>query len=299
MNGIVFDIQRCSLNDGPGIRTTVFLKGCPLRCIWCHNPESYHPEPQVMYIARKCTLCGRCAVVCPQHSVSPAGHEIDRAGCIACGHCAEVCLCDAIEICGRTMSVEEVLAEVRKDRLFYRTSGGGLTLSGGEPMFQADFALALAKAAQEEGIHVAVETSGMCRWDVLEGMLPYTDLFLFDCKETDPARHRAFTGADNTLILENLRRLNDSGAHIILRCPIIPGCNDREEHLKAIATLAGSLDHVQRIDVEPFHPLGLGKEAQLGIAPRMEVPDTMPADSQVEEWMEFLRARTDIPVAKA
>lgn len=238
-------------------------------------------------------------MVCPQHSVSPAGHEIDRAGCIACGHCAEVCLCDAIEICGRTMSVEEVLAEVRKDRLFYRTSGGGLTLSGGEPMFQADFALALAKAAQEEGIHVAVETSGMCRWDVLEGMLPYTDLFLFDCKETDPVRHRAFTGADNTLILENLRRLNDSGTSIILRCPIIPGCNDREEHLKAIATLAGSLDHVQRIDVEPFHPLGLGKEAQLGIAPRMEVPDTMPADSQVEEWMEFLRARTDIPVAKA
>lgn len=224
MTGIVFDIKRGGVKDGPGIRTSVFLKGCPLRCIWCHNPESQAPEIQKAVTTD--------------------------------------------EICGREMSVGEVMDEVRRDKVFYGTSGGGVTFTGGEPMMQFPFALALCRAAKAEGIHVALDTCGEAPWERFEEIRPFVDLFLYDYKATGAARHRELTGVDGSLILGNLRRLSSSGAKIWLRCPIVPGVNDTPEHLAQINEL-GKLRGVERVDRLPYHPLGMEKYAKFGLVSRM------------------------------
>ena len=223
--GMVFDIKRGSIKDGPGLRTSVFLKGCPLRCVWCHNPESQSPEPQ-------------------------------RA--VTTG-----------EICGREMSVDEVMDEVLADKPFYGVEGG-MTLTGGEPLLQADFALALATAAKRESIHVAVDTCGQARWESFEQMLPVTGLFLYDLKCMDPVRHKALTGVDNALILDNLRRLDAVGAKIWIRCPLVPGLNDSDADLKAIVDEVSRFKNVQRLGSCPYHPIGLEKYAKFGIPVRFD-----------------------------
>lgn len=200
LNAIVFDIQKFSIHDGPGIRTTVFLKGCPLRCVWCHNPESWRPEPELLFTAAKCSGCRRCAEVCPAgvHSFTADGrHELDRAACVRCGKCVELCPAEALELCGRSFTVEEVMAEVRKDCIFYENSGGGMTLSGGEPMMQFDFLHALLRLAHKAGLHICLETCGFAAWKQYETILPFVDLFLFDIKTIDPATFTSvvcFTG---------------------------------------------------------------------------------------------------------
>ena len=219
MTGIVFDIQKFSIHDGPGIRTNVFLKGCPLSCLWCHNPESARFQPELFYRDDKCVGCGACVGACPAdcHAVTAEGHLFDRAACVACGACAEVCPTGALEMCGREMTVDEVMAEVLRDRPFYETSGGGMTVSGGEPFARFPFLLELLKAAKEAGLDTAVETSGFTAPAQIAEAAPYIDTFLYDYKETDPEKHRAFTGVDNAPILENLALLDTLGARVILR----------------------------------------------------------------------------------
>ena len=220
MKGIVFDIRRGVTKDGPGLRTSVFLKGCPLRCVWCHNPESQLPE-------------------------------IERA--MTTG-----------EVCGREMSVDEVLAEVRRDSVFYATSGGGVTLTGGEPMMQGDFAFAFASAVHCEGFHVALDTSGFAPWATFEKMLPVVDLFLYDLKCMDAKRHHELTGVDNRVILENLLRLDAAGAKTWIRCPLVPGLNDSDEDIVALRDFVSRLRNMEKTEVCPYHPLGLEKYAKFG-----------------------------------
>ena len=296
--GIVFDIQRFAIHDGPGIRTNVFLKGCPLRCIWCHNPESYSIVPDIFYDEQKCIGCGACAAQCPQkcHHIAENAHLYDRQECVRCGLCAEACPTNAVEMRGKRMTVEQVIQEVLKEKSFYRDHGG-MTVSGGEPLFQPEFTLNLVKSAKDNRLHVAVETCGFCKPDALEKLIPYVDLFLYDMKETDPERHQRFTGVSPELIWKNLELLNSAGAAVILRCPLIPGYNDREDHLSGIARWANLLSCVKEINIEPYHNLGASKRARLGAEaqPEIQTPD---ADT-INQWLRFLADRAACRVRRA
>jgi pyruvate formate lyase activating enzyme len=300
MNGIVFDIQKFSIHDGPGIRTTVFLKGCPLRCLWCHNPESQECEPEISLIPAKCIGCGYCFKACPQgaHALGTDGSRVfRREGCRRCGACAEKCYAKALEKIGREMSVEEVIADVEKDRPFYETSGGGMTVSGGEPLFQFEFTLALLKEAKRRGLHTCVETSGFTPFDRLERIMPFVDLFLYDYKETDPARHQEYTGVPREIIIDNLIRLDQLGAKSILRCPIIPGLNARDDHFAGIADMANQLHNILEVNLMPYHPLGKSKSERIGKPAAME-DGAFPAADTVSAWLAAVAAGTRIPVKK-
>ena len=239
MKGVVFDIRRGVTKDGPGLRTSVFLKGCPLRCVWCHNPESQ-------------------------------SSEIERA-------------VTTDEVCGREMSVDEVMAEVRRDAVFYASSGGGVTLTGGEPMMQPDFAFALASAAHADGIHVALDTCGFVSWAAFEKMMPAVDLFLYDLKCMDAKRHHELTGVDNREILENLLRLDVAGAKTWIRCPLAPGLNDSDEDLSALKDFASRLRNVEKLEICPYHPLGLEKYAKFGKKVLYDNPNAASTDD-VARW---------------
>lgn len=274
MNGTIFNIQKFCVNDGPGIRTTVFVKGCPLRCAWCHNPESQAAEPELMRDPGKCRGCGRCRDVPPT----------DRAF---------VCFYGAREVCGREISPEEVVAGALRDKAFYDRSGGGLTLSGGEPFFQPAFTLEVLERAKAAGLHTVVETCGFAAPETVRRAAALTDRFLYDCKETDPERHRAFTGVDNARILENLRLLDGLGKEIVLRCPIIPGCNDRPEHFDGICRLAGELEHVLLVELSPYHALGEHKYDALGRdGGRFPAPD----EAQKQAWLDAAASGCRKPV---
>lgn len=258
MTGIIFDIQRFCVKDGPGIRTTVFFKGCPLRCLWCHNPESQRPCIEEMQKAKE----------------------------------------EGAETCGREYTVDEVLETVEKDRLFYENSGGGLTLSGGEPLFQGKFALELMEAAKARGLHIALETCGMVSEEILRKSAEFADLYLYDFKESDSLRHQEYTGAENGRILENLRILNELGKALILRCPIIPGFNDREEHFEKIAALAEKFDCIQRVQIEPYHSFGADKYRRLGRTYSLgEIKN--PEKEQVELWVARIQGKTKKTVERA
>ncbi len=263
--GIVTNIQRCSLHDGPGIRTTVFLKGCYLSCLWCHNPETQSFEPALSYDAIKCIGCGGCVPACPQgcHSVSGGIHSYQRESCTACLKCVSACP-SALSVCGEEKTVEEIIKTVLQDRDFYGDKGG-MTLSGGEPFCQGEFAIALLAAAKKAGIHTAVETSGMAKTEYLIEACKYTDIFLYDIKESDPERHRHFTGADNRLILENMDKIASLGANIVLRAPIIPDVNDREEHFESIGRIAEKYDSIKLIQLLPYHRAGTVKYQTVGM----------------------------------
>lgn len=292
VTGQIFDIQRFSIHDGPGIRTTVFLKGCPLKCLWCHNPEGIRPGEQLSFLASKCIGCGRCFKACPRHAHSlPDGrHTIDRQACVVCGKCAEECHTQALELIGRNVTVEEVIGEVLRDLPFYETSAGGMTLSGGEPLQQVDFAEALLTAAKENGLHCAIETCGHTAWERFERLLSRLDMVMFDIKETDPARHLACTGVDNSLILANLRKLHDAGARILIRLPIVPGLNDRRQHFKAVAELMAGLPNLLGVEIMPYHRLGQSKAQRFGVAePAQELLNTESASTaEMHDWIETL-----------
>ena len=285
--GLVFDLARFSLHDGPGIRTVVFLKGCPLRCVWCHNPESQQFRPEILFSPEKCIGCGECAHICPQHAhVSANGeHRFLRDSCTGCGKCAEVCFSGALELSGRRRTVDDILSEASLDRDYYG-SDGGLTVSGGEPLFQPDFTEALVKGAKGQGWTTALETCGMASPDIVARMLPWTDFWLFDIKAADPEKHRRFTGQTNDRILSNLRFLDTSGASIELRCPLIPGWNDSDSDLLAIRDLADSLTRRPSIHIEPFHPFGRGKLARLGLPERENA--RIPENEDIARWQRFL-----------
>ncbi len=300
MKGLIFDIQKFSVNDGPGIRSTVFFKGCPLRCIWCHNPESKKAVPEIFYNAKKCTLCRKCAEVCPvsAHVFENNTHTFLRDKCQGCSECVKVCHAKALEAVGKSVTAQEVIKELITDKPFYETSGGGVTLSGGEPMYQFEFAEELLTLCRAEGLHTAMETCGMAPSESFRKIAPLVDLFLFDYKLTDPEEHKKYTGASNELILKNLELLDEMGSQIILRCPIIPGINDTEEHFSAIAKLANSLKNILEINVEPYHSLGSHKAEKLGVEYALEKTE-MPEGEIIERWIDTVSKKTTVPVKKA
>jgi pyruvate formate lyase activating enzyme len=278
--GIVFDIKRFSIHDGPGIRTTVFFKGCPLRCWWCHNPESQVHEPEMMFHGNRCVGCGACVDVCPQGAISLQGDvaATDAEKCVLCGTCAEVCYADAREIVGREMTAEDVAAEIERDVPFYDESGGGATISGGEPLLQVGFLRAVLRACKEREIHTALDTCGFAPWEALESVRGLVDLFLYDLKLMDDARHRAFTGASSEPILGNLRALAERGHAIALRVPLVPGINDDEENIRRIAVFAAALPRLQRVDVLPYHRAGTDKYSRMHRAYRL--PEARPPSQE-------------------
>lgn len=285
MSLLAFDIQRFSLNDGPGIRTTVFLKGCPLACFWCHNPESQSTGPDLLHHDARCIRCGACARVCPTGCiiVDTDRWSIDRTLCTLCGRCAEVCPTDALILAGRLWEDADLLERLRADATFYRESGGGVTFSGGEPLLQAAALAAFLPKLRAEDIHVAVETAGAVEPEAFDLVLPHVDLFLFDVKHCDPDAHRTGTGADNRRILGNLARVARSRADVVVRVPVIPGFNDAESALGAIADLAVGLG-LGRIDLLPYHRLGSSKYRSLD---RADAAAGLRAPSQ--ERLEVLR----------
>jgi len=258
--GIVFNIQRYSIHDGPGIRTTVFLKGCPLRCFWCQNPESQRMEPEILFDARNCTSCGECIKICPQGATSRLQDRvrIDRNLCRGCGRCVEVCLNEARRLSGRSMTVDEVMRDVMKDAKFYEHSGGGVTLSGGDPLAQPHFALSILQRCKRAGFHTALDTCGYAPWQTFEGLLKYVDLVLFDIKQIDPQKHRTATGKDNELILQNARKIAKLRP-MRVRVPIIPGFNDSVDAVKAIARFAKEELGIADVDILSYNKLGEGK----------------------------------------
>lgn len=263
--GIVFDIKRLSYDDGPGLRTTVFLKGCPLHCLWCHSPESQTSKPQLVFYQNKCVLCGRCVAVCPEgvHNLQDAKHQINWEKCKNCGKCTELCPTVALEIKGRKFSVQKLFKEILKDKVFYINSGGGVTISGGEPLNQAEFVKAVFELCQKEGIHTALDTSGFSKTELLKLVIPYTDLFLFDLKHMDDREHRRLTGVSNGLIHSNLRLLAEMDKDIQIRVPLIPGYNDMDENILATAEFVSSLG-ITQIAFLPYNKMAGSKYTWMG-----------------------------------
>jgi pyruvate formate lyase activating enzyme len=286
MDGLVFNIQRYSLQDGPGIRTTVFLKGCPLACAWCQNPESRSPEPEVVIVESRCVRCGECSTVCG--GLAKEGTE--TAECSLCGACVRVCPAGARWLLGKRMQVEEVVAEVVMDRVFYEDSGGGATISGGEPLLQGVFVNALLDGCRLRGIHTALDTCGYApRKDLLETAMR-ADLVLYDIKMMDEERHRAFTGVSNRLILENLEALSRIHPAIWIRIPVIPGLNDDLGEVERIAEFAASLPGVRQVNLLPYHEGGRYKLARLGLEATLE-PMPPPGDEEMERMAMIFRSR--------
>ena len=267
VTGTIFDIRRFSVHDGPGLRTTVFFKGCPLRCLWCHNPESQHRRPELLYWAERCTKCQACVASCAQGAIRWDGDRPvrDVEKCTLSGACVEACYSDARQIAGTRMTVEDVMSEIRRDIPFYEGSSvrGGATFSGGEPLLQPDFLLALLQACKASEIHTALDTSGFAKWETIDRVRPLVDLFLYDLKLMDPLRHRKYTLVFNTRILDNLRRLSTLGHNIIVRVPVIPGINDDVGNLQALGRFAADLPGLNRIDLLPYHHAAMNKYERL------------------------------------
>lgn len=294
--GIVFDIQRFSLHDGPGIRTTVFLKGCPLRCIWCHNPESWSRKPQLMFYREKCVQCLACAESCANsvHMQKQGEHVLDYTKCDACGKCVARCPHGALKLSGEEMDVDTILREVCADKSYYKHSGGGLTVSGGEPMLQFAFLETLLKEAKSQGLHTCLETAGFAGKEQFARIYREVDLFLYDIKYVNDEAHKKYTGVSNKIILENLDYLYRKGAQIRLRCPIIPGINDTDGHINGIAELARKYPKLSGVEILLYHDMGKGKWNQLGKEYGLRDLKSMDQEQKAVLYKRFLDAGCEV-----
>lgn len=300
IKGIVFNIQRFTVHDGPGIRTEVFLKGCPLRCLWCDNPESFHFYQEVGVFSQRCIgidKCGRCLDAC---SISKEGKSIfiikenkiagiNREICTNCLKCAEVCPANALIIWGKSMTINEVMSEIMRDLPFYEKSNGGVTISGGDPLVQWKFTLELLKECKKRGLHTCVESELHTNWEIIEKILPYTDLFLTDIKHMDPVKHKEYTGVSNWLILENIKKLAKLGKPIVIRIPVIPGLNDSIENIRKtsefiVQELGATVKQVQLL---PYHTLGHPKYESLDLKYPLENLN-VPPKQQFKEHIDYL-----------
>jgi len=270
ITGMISDIQRFSLHDGPGIRTTVFLKGCPLRCFWCHNPETLSRNKELQYFSKKCTNCGACIKVCPvnAHVHEENSHIFLRDRCTACGLCVDVCCFGALDQVGKEMTVINLFDELKKDKAYFNYSGGGITFSGGEPLMQNQFILGVLKLCHIEGIHTAIETSGYSHWENLEALIPWLDLIIMDIKHMNEVQHKKFTGVSNKKILENAAQLSQSGVKLLIRTPIIPGVNASIEDIGAIAEFISTFPNLLYYELMPFHQMAQDKYQSVGIENR-------------------------------
>lgn len=274
--GLIFGIQHFSIHDGDGIRSSVFFKGCPLRCLWCHNPEGLYGNPELQYYEKRCVKCGRCGFV-----YRGLGGE-KREPIQPNEHGAKICIHHALEQVGTWMTVDEIIEEVMEDQKFFQSSKGGITVSGGEPMMQVCFAYALLKEAKGQGLSTAMETSGYAKWEDYEKVCSYVDEFLWDYKESDRQKHKEFTGVQNDIILKNLERLYKKGAVITLRCPIIPEINDTKEHLQAIAQITKDFPKIKGAEIMPYHNMGVAKGKRIKRGKQQEF--RVPAKEVVEQW---------------
>ena len=286
---MVTNIQRYSVEDGPGVRTTVFLKGCPLACEWCHNPETINSNKEIVFRHNRCLRCGDCAEACPLDAIGFDGDGFPMlvGECNLCGDCVKACGPQAIEIIGKMMSVEELMVELRKDLAFYEDSGGGVTFSGGEPLMQADFLAAVLEACKAEEIKTAVDTCGAVSWEAFERILPLVGLFLYDIKQIDDSLHRKITGVSNIRILENLRRLAETGANILVRMPIVPGKNNADEDIAAAGRFIATVPGINEVEILPYHETG-GDKYKLLNRKYMMPPTERPSAEDLEHIASIL-----------
>ncbi len=286
MLATIFDIKHFAVHDGDGIRTTVFFKGCPLACLWCHNPEGLCRTPQLAYMPHKCLACGGCAGLCTANTFADGLHTFLRENCTLCGDCAAACPGEAFRLYGRQVGLQELLDEVLEDKAFYDASGGGVTLSGGECLLQADFCAEFLRLCKEHGLHTAVDTCGAVPQKALEQVMPYTDVFLYDVKAADDAVHRRCTGQGSRLILENLLYLNACGKPVEIRIPYVPGCNDNQ--MDAIGALLAPLACVTGVRLLKYHRFAAEKYAALDLP--LTLPDTLPAADDLRRAADVLRS---------
>jgi pyruvate formate lyase activating enzyme len=295
--GLIFNLQQFSTEDGPGIRTTVFLKGCPLHCPWCHNPEGLRPEPDLVWYEVRCIGAKDCLDLCPEKALHlwPGGMQIDRDRCTLCGICQEACPASAIEIVGRNMTSDELIGELKKDEIFYQTSGGGITFSGGEPMLQADFLGQILPRCKQAGFHTALDTSGAIPWEGYKRVLPWVDLVLFDLKLMDSERHQSITGVSNQTILNNARRIAAGGKPLWIRTPVIPGYTDGLKNIRSIGTfIREALPTVERWELLAYTNLGKPKYHRLD---RPYLLEKTPLLTQAEMETLYRTAREQVPAA--
>lgn len=281
MNANITDIKKFAVHDGDGIRTTVFFKGCPLKCVWCHNPETIKAKRELAFYAHKCSLCGRCTAACSNHKITDGKHIIDRNACTLCTNCISACLSEALTIYGKTMSIDEICNILLEDRAFYETSGGGITLSGGECLLQADACREILKIMKNEGINTAVDTCGAVPFEIIEKVIDYTDVFLYDLKAIDEDVHIKCTGKSNTLILENLKKIDVCGKKIEIRYPYVPGYNDNQAD--KILEFVKELKNLIRVRVLAYHDFARSKYAAL------DFEDTLPKEIPDSDVLETVR----------
>lgn len=299
--GLVFNIKRYAIHDGPGIRTTIFMKGCPLRCLWCDNPESQNSYPEIVFSKERCIGCGECLKVCPAEAVTvnkKGLREINPEKCTLCGKCANMCYAGALEQVGKHYSVDDIMKEIKKDVILYQLSGGGVTLSGGEPTFQPKFIEEVLRRCKDNSINTVLDTCGYVGWKTMEAISKYVDLMLYDIKVIDNAKHRRYTGVSNTIVLQNAIRIDKKGIPMWIRIPVIHGYNDSEKDVKDFIHFISKLNNVMEVNLLPYHRLGEMKYEKL--KRKYVLKDLEPLDSKVirkiKERMELYDLKVRIEV---